>query len=112
MTVNDTRQSGGSPTEELTTFAASLLGAFLVQAAPLIEDAALRGLRTLLDLMPGTNAEQLQWGALDIIRGIWNAHPDWPDTEKRRYAVDAITLLAHEMGVPISAATFTQLALA
>ena len=99
-------------TTELSTFAATLLGAFLVQAAPLIEAAALRGLRTLLDLIPGTNAEQFQWGACDIIQGIWTSHPDWPDTEKRRYAVDAITLLAREMGVPISAATFKQLALA
>lgn len=75
---------------------------FLIQAAPLVEAYALHVLQYLLELAtPDTTQQILLRSAHNIITEIWEAHPDWPDEQKRRYALDAIKLRAWELRVTI-----------
>jgi hypothetical protein len=91
----------------------TLAVAFLVQAAPMLEQAALIALQALVELIPGPAKDQRNflWGAHDIIRGIWADHLDWPEEQKRQYSRDAIVTLARDMMIDIDPTLFTILGL-
>lgn len=85
---------------------AALLANLAFRLAPVIEDAVVFGVKALVALIPNADRDWA-WGCLDITRGIYQAHPDWSEEQKRRYATDAIIVLARDMGVPLDPASLT-----